>query len=133
MIGRMRDRVSVQENVAASTKGVQANESWATLATVYGNLRPLSARELRVADQNREIVTHEVVTRYRKPYAGTLEVSDGDPLEVSAGVYLDLFETFYAMLPRYRLLIGGRSFDIRSVENVDFKNRITRMRVEEKV
>lgn len=111
MIGKMRERVTIQKNGATRTNGVRTADSWTALETVYGRLRPLSARELRIADQNREIVTHEVTMRYRS----------------------DLGDDDTELFPRYRLLIGSRSFDVRSVQNVDFKNRINLLRAEEKV
>lgn len=111
MIGRMRERATIQENGATRTNGVRSADSWAALEAVYAELRPLSARELRTADQNKEIVSHEVTMRYRS----------------------DLGADDTELFPRYRLLIGSRSFDVRSVENVDFKNKWTRLRVEEKV
>lgn len=111
MIGQMRDRMTIQKNVATRTKGVRANESWETLETVFAHLRPMSSRELRIAEQNREIVTHEVIMRFRD----------------------DLGSDDTEVFPRYRLLSGARAFDVRSVENVDFRNRTTRLRVEEKV
>jgi|TARA_R110000822_G_scaffold127181_1_gene262491 SPP1 family predicted phage head-tail adaptor len=111
MIGKMRERIVIQKNGATRTNGVRNADSWTAMETVYARLRPLSARELRVADQNREIVSHEVTMRYRS----------------------DLGTDDTELFPRYRLLIGSRSFDVRSVQNVDFKNRITLLRAEEKV
>ena len=111
MIGKMRERATIQDNAATRTSGVMGADSWTTLEIIYANLRPLSARELRTADQNKEIVSHEVTMRYRA------DLGTGDT----------------ELYPRYKLLIGTRSFDVRSVENVDFKNKWTRLRVEEKV
>jgi len=110
-LGKMRYRMTIQRNDATRTKGVKQADDWQDVETVYAELRPLSARELRIAEQNREIVTHEVMMRYRD----------------------DLGASDTEVFPRYRLSLSGRTFDVRSVENVDFRNRTTRLRVEERV
>ena len=46
MIGKMRERVTIQKNAATRTNGVRTADSWTALETVYGRLRPLSASSL---------------------------------------------------------------------------------------
>ena len=110
MIHKLWRRAQVQERTVTREQGVKTADGWSTIDTVYCSLEPLSARELRMADQNGEVVDHEVWMRYRN------DLGDGNT----------------ELLPRYQLIIDARRFEIRSAENVDFNNEWTRLRVEER-
>lgn len=111
MIGRMRERATIQRNDAGRTNGVRDADNWQDVETVYCELQPLTSAQKRVAEQNREIVTHNVRIRYRD----------------------DLGTADTALFPRYRLSIGSRTFDINTVINDGFRDKYLRLRVEEKV
>lgn len=67
-IGKLRHRIALQALVAGSPQQKptgEPDESWATFATVYGAIRPLSGRELLAAQQVASLVDHEIEIRYR--------------------------------------------------------------------
>jgi len=110
MIHKLWRRAQVQERSVTRVQGVKTADGWSTIDTVYCSLKPLSARELRIADQNGEVVDHEILMRYRN----------------------DLGDRNTELLPRHQLIIDERTFDVRSVENVDFRDEWTRLKVEER-
>ena len=109
-IAKLDQRIEIQENSKTTTNGVKT-DSWATIETVYGSLDPVSSFERRVAEQNGEIITHRVLMRYRN----------------------DIGSSDTEVLPKYRLVIDGFTYAIRSVINPDFRNRMFRLTVEELV
>lgn len=111
MINKMWRRATIQERSVTRVKGVKTDNGWTTVETVYCSLRPLTSAELRIADQNGEIVSHEVWMRYRD------DLGTGD----------------VELTPDFKLVIDSQDFEIRSVENVDFRNEWYRLRVEERV
>lgn len=107
MIGDMRHRVAVQSNTPTNSFGV-LTDSWATIETVYSSVRTLSGQEVINASQNEGIYTHEFVMRYRD----------------------DLGNADTEMLNKYRLLFRGDIFDVRSVDNVDFRDQFIIVKAE---
>jgi len=107
MIGEMRHRVAVQANTPSNSFGVITN-SWATIETVYASVRTLSGREAEDASKPEGVYTHEFVMRYRD----------------------DLGNADTQMLNKYRLLFRGDQYDIRSVDNVDFRDNMMIVKTE---
>lgn len=93
-VGPMRDRLEIQARVMTQNDYGEAVPAWATLTTRWGQVEPLSGRELWQAQQVRPDVSHKVTIRY---YDG--------------------------LTPRHRLLLGSRVFEITSVINVDNRKR----------
>ena len=124
MIAALRHRVDIQHNVKTTTKGVKS-DTWRSLETVYARVEPLRSSERRVAGQNAEIVTHSVVVRYRNNFGGVLELVGGGILEFISGDPFEFSGTFTKMLPRYRLVFGTRTFDIRSALHKNPRKRFT--------
>lgn len=94
--GKLRHRIAIQTPTTPSTaygKGIEA--TWATVDTRWGQIRPLSGRELRSGAVIQPEETVEITLRY---YEGL--TTDG-----------------------YRLVHGSTIYDILSVRNVDEMNR----------
>jgi len=68
--GRLRKRLQLQALPAAPptaagwTEQLQADADWATLATLWGEVKPLTGRELSYANEVVADATHLVTTRY---------------------------------------------------------------------
>lgn len=110
MINKMWRRAAIQERSITRVKGVKTDDGWATIETVYCSLDPLTSRELRIAEQNGEIVTHKVVMRYRD----------------------DLGDADIELLPEHQLIIDGTTYEIRQVLNREFRNEWYDVMVEER-
>ena len=107
MIGDMRHRVAIQSATASNSYGV-ITETWETIETVYASVRMLSGREAEDANKPEAVYTHEFVMRYRD----------------------DLGNADTKMLNKYRLLFRGDLFDVRSVDNVDFRDAMMIVKTE---
>lgn len=69
-IGQLDQRVELQRVTLARAGGGGQDETWATYATVWAHVRPMSGRERQQAMRNDAISDYLVVIRYR---AGVLE------------------------------------------------------------
>jgi SPP1 family predicted phage head-tail adaptor len=107
MIGEMRHRVAVQTATATNNLGV-ITETWATIETVYASVRTLTGREAEDASKPEAIYTHEFTMRYRD----------------------DLGTADTQMLNKYRLVFRSENHDVRSVENVDFRDKFMIVKTE---
>jgi len=87
-LGPLRQRVNIQARSATVDAFGQESETWATVATVWASVEPLSGRELLAAQQVQGETTHRVRMRYM---AGVTTSS--------------------------RVLFNLRPFDVRSVIN----------------
>lgn len=101
----MRERVEIQSRtLAADSYGGQV-ATWATAATVWGKVEPLSGREAWQAQQVRPDVTHKVTIR---AYPG--------------------------LTPKHRLRVdGSRVFHIESVLNLEERGRVMECACREEV
>ena len=86
--GRLRNRIQLQSSTTAKNAVGEDVKTYATYATVWACVRPLSGRELMLAQQLTSEVSHEVTVRYN----GSLTVDD-------------------------RIVWGTRTFDIAAVIN----------------
>lgn len=107
MIGEMRHRVAVQAATATNNLGV-ITETWETIETVYASVRTLTGREAEDASKPEGIYTHEFVMRYRD----------------------DLGTADTQMLNKYRLVFRSENYDVRSVENVDYRDKFMIVKTE---
>ncbi|BCJ86455.1 phage head closure protein [Effusibacillus dendaii] len=101
-IGLLRNRVTIQKLTQTDDGMGGYTEGWGVVATVYASVHPLKGRELFDAQQVREHMTHRVTIRYR--------------VDVT---------------PDMRVLFGAKVFNIRSVINVESKNRELQLLCEE--
>jgi len=92
--GSLREQLTIQRKVAVSDgMGGQAIQ-WIDLATVRGDVRPLSGRESVQAMQLQASLTHRIYIRYRAD-----------------------------MTPADRLVMRGQPLQIRAIVNVEMRNR----------
>ena len=103
-IGARRHRVVIETRTDTGQTGGGVSSSWATLATVWASVQPLKGMERLHAQQLESPVTHKVTIHYR---------SD--------------------VTTKHRLTWGSRTFNIRSVVDVDERRRATEMICEEGV
>ena len=87
-LGPLNKRVDIQARSATVDAFGQESETWATVATVWASVEPLSGRELLAAQQVQGETTHRIRMRYQ---SGVTTSS--------------------------RLLFNLRPFDVRSVIN----------------
>jgi SPP1 family predicted phage head-tail adaptor len=96
-VGKLNKRIELQlnseETSAYTTSFGGLTTTWATASTVWASIRPLSGRELFIAQQAQSDANYEIRIRY---YTG-----------------LDTF---------YRIKFGTRYFQILSVLNTDEHN-----------
>lgn len=107
--GPMRHKVTVLSPSTArdsdTGEPTHSSTAWGTHATVWARFRSLQGQERFAAQQNYGTVTHELETRY----ASTL-----------------------ALTSDKRVKKGSRYFDIKAAMNVDERNRVYRLLVEER-
>jgi SPP1 family predicted phage head-tail adaptor len=105
-LGGMRHRLALQRQVETPDGGGGYQLDWETLATVWGEVRPLDGRERLGAMRLKSELTHRVVIRWR------------------AGLALDA---------EWRLLLDARAFNIRAVINQGERDRFLELLCEEGV
>ena len=92
--GSLREPLNIQRKATVSDgMGGQAIQ-WVTLATVRGDVRPLSGREAVQAMQLQASLTHRIYIRYRAD-----------------------------LTPADRLVMRGQPLQIRAIVNVEMRNR----------
>lgn len=75
--GRLRHRVTLQEQVVAiNTAGEQVRE-WEDVATVWAAIEPLSGREMLLADQVQSKVNTRIVIRSRDGVLASMRAIHG--------------------------------------------------------
>jgi len=77
-IGGMRQRLSLERPVRTAAGGGAADVAWQTVATVFAELVPSSARETFDADLKSAQVTHKVRMRYRPDVEADMRFTAGD-------------------------------------------------------
>jgi len=87
LAGKLRHRIAVQSRAQAANAYGEIADTWATDATVWGSIEPLTGEERLVGDAIQAQASHRVRLRYR------------------------------AMTPRNRLLFGTRVFEVVRVDN----------------
>lgn len=96
-VGTYRNKVSLQNATTAKNASTgQQTKTWSTAATQMARISPVQGRAYFQAQGDRAEITHEIRTRYNPDI--TLTIRD-------------------------RVLFGSRTFEIRSLINVDEKNR----------
>jgi SPP1 family predicted phage head-tail adaptor len=93
--GKLRHLVTVQEELEDQSSMTGAvTKYWATIATVYASVDPMLGRELQRAMAERAELTYAIRLRYMP-----------------------------GLTPRNRILYDGRTFNIRSVVDVEERHR----------
>ena len=68
--GRLRHRLTIQRATEVKNSSGEIIQTWATIATRWGAVEPLTGREQWLAQQANAIATHRVTIRY---YSGLTE------------------------------------------------------------
>lgn len=63
--GELRHRLTLQENQPTRGPANEEVEHWVTLATLWGSVSPVSAREYITQARDQVEITHKVRIRYR--------------------------------------------------------------------
>ena len=92
--GRRDRRIVIQSPTDTTTTGGEVTQTWATFATVWAEIMPLSSREAWIAQQSQATTTHKITMIYR------------------AGITADMRATY-----------NSRTFNFDSVVNLDEANR----------
>ena len=102
--GKLRHQIIIQQQSSTQDAHGQLVETWTTFATLRASVEPLRGKEYFSTEQEHA----EVDTRIRIRY--------------SAGI-----------LPKMRVLFGSKLYDIKSVINVEERNRYMELMCEELV
>lgn len=87
-IGRLRHRLALQAETQTQGAMGEPISSYATEATVWGSITPISGKELEQARQISEEIAYRCVIRY-----------------------------YSALTTEYRILHDGRTFEIANIQN----------------
>jgi len=102
MIGKLRERVTIEQPTRASDGQGGYTETWSTLATVWAAIKPVTARETYFGHKLEHRVTHKITIRYRSDIAIQMRIAQ-----------------------------GTRYFQIHGYKNVDERNRFLELLCEE--
>jgi SPP1 family predicted phage head-tail adaptor len=103
-IGQLRKSIILQAETSVSDGAGGYALGWTDVATVWGEIKPVTGREVYASQHQEGRVTHEISLRYRSDVMVTSNM---------------------------RAVYGGRFFNIRAVMNQDERNRWTALLVEE--
>ena len=101
---RLRQRVTIEQPSESADGAGGTTRSWTTLATVWAELLPLRGAENLLAFQQQAELTHRVTLRYRDDVTTAM-----------------------------RLSYDSRVFNIRSTRNVEERDQLLELLVEEGV
>lgn len=93
--GKLRHRITVQEPQDAKSAGGGRTQDWADVTTVWGSVRPATAREIEVGEKINMQLSHMVEVRWQD------------------GVFLP--ERRFKFGNRYLEIIGGRNPEERDI------------------
>lgn len=102
--GQLRHRIELQEETKVSDGAGGWVDTWATYATVWAKIKPLSGTEGIFGMQLQDTITHDILIRYRP-----------------------------GVVPAHRVKYGDRLFNIRQAINLEERNRWIDLRAEEGV
>ena len=103
-IGKMRYKATLQSPTATTDAGGGSSITWTRLPDLYCNIKPIRAEERYRQGQVKDSVSHDVYVRYRAD-----------------------------MSTKYRLVYGGRQFNIKGILNVDERDRYLLLKCQEGV
>ncbi len=77
-IGRLRQRVTIQDRTVSRNSFNEEVETWAEVATVWARIESLSGTEFVATEQAGATVTHQITIRQRAGLLPTMRVLYGD-------------------------------------------------------
>lgn len=88
--GKLRHRLTIQrQSQTQNTTTGEITVAWVDVATVWGAIEPLSAREFIAANAQQSQVTAKLVIRYRSDVDATMRAVHGSKLYNIEGVLPD--------------------------------------------
>lgn len=104
IIGKLRHRLELQSATDSTDSYGQPTRTWATYATVWGSIEPMSASEGPLADQLQGAISHLVTVRYNSTLAVEHRIKFGT---------------------RYFNVVGVRDFEERGIyQEIDAKENV---------
>ncbi len=103
-IGAYHQRLHVQQENAVADTGGGTVMGWTTIDTVWASIEPVNGSETVIAGKLSGTITHRVRMRYAP-----------------------------AITPAMRFVLGSRVFNIRSIKNIQERNRALEILAEEGV
>lgn len=89
-IGRLRHRLVLEQASRTADGGGGAAENWATVAQIWGRIRPTGGTELVDAGGLSGRVTHEITIRYRTGVEPAMRITSGSRrFEIVAVIDID--------------------------------------------
>lgn len=98
--GKLRKRIKLQSRPAAVDGFGSPSTAWSDVATVWGELLPMSGRALLAAQAVKSELSHEITLRYRPLFSNPVTATE------------------------MRAVYNGRYFNIHAVLNQDERNRL---------
>ncbi|NBW09342.1 MAG: head-tail adaptor protein [Caulobacteraceae bacterium] len=90
IIGRMKERVTIQSPTEVRTSVGGTTLTWATLETVWASVDGLSTRDILQAQQANLVATHRIRIRYRSDVTHTQRIVwRGRTMEIASVVERD--------------------------------------------
>lgn len=77
--GRLRHRVKIQSKTETQDSNGDIEISWATVASVWAAIEPLSAREFIAASANQSQVVARIIIRYREDVTALMRIVHSRP------------------------------------------------------
>jgi SPP1 family predicted phage head-tail adaptor len=76
IIGRMRHRLALQSPTGTQSETGEVVNTYSTVTTVWGSLRPLTGREMETAAQISEEINYQAVIRYHSTIGPTWRITN---------------------------------------------------------
>jgi SPP1 family predicted phage head-tail adaptor len=77
VIGKLRERVTLQSEQSVSDGGGGQVVAWTDVATVWAAIEPLTGRERRAAGRLESVLTHKVTIRHLAGVTAKMRVAAG--------------------------------------------------------
>lgn len=103
-LGKLRHKIVIQQPTETRNISGYPSVAWSTYKTVWASIMPMQGRETTIADQTGGDITHEVHLHYESGYT-----------------------------PKMRVKWGSRYFEIRSVINLEERDREVVLKCHERI
>lgn len=128
-IGSLRHRLAFQHNAPTRDQYGQVEDSWQTIDTVYGKIRPMSGEERLRAGMDVSVVTHRAHIRHRTDI-GELTLVSGGSFDAVSGATLE-YVGRDEITSAQRVSYAGRTFDIEAWWDIDERHRFDELMLRE--
>ena len=73
-VGRLRHQLTIESYTASIAANGETSKTWTTTATVFGEVRPVSAREVLRGDKAQQEISHVATIRHRSGVLAKMRV-----------------------------------------------------------